>query len=55
MLMQYWQPKASTTQTPTERGQSMPRKFQQIRGIPYSKECAVVKTIEIDIGQPYEM
>ena len=55
MLMQYWQPKATTTQTPTERGQSMPRKVQQIKGLPHSKECAVVSTFEIDIGQPYEL
>ncbi|KAK9827171.1 hypothetical protein WJX74_009125 [Apatococcus lobatus] len=53
---QYWQPKGSTTQTPTERGQSMPKKMQQIRGFPHSKDsCAVVTTINIDIGQPYEL
>lgn len=56
VMVQYWQPKGSTTQTPTERGQSMPRKMQQIRGFPKSKDsCVVVTTIDIDIGQPYEV
>lgn len=54
---QYWQPKVAVSQTPYNKGQSMPNKLRYMdgmRGDPTSMKFSVV-SLELDLGQPHQL
>jgi hypothetical protein len=52
---QVWVPKAAQVQTPVNKGQSMPKKLQYVRGLrgPPQAKMNVVR-VDLDLGQPHQ-
>jgi hypothetical protein len=54
-LLQVWQPKQSTTQTPVNKGQAMPKKLRYIAGLRGAPSTRMnVVQLQLDLGQPHQ-
>ena len=52
---QVYLPKAASTQTAIDKGQSMPQKLQYVQGLRGGPDKKLhVINVELDIGQPHE-